>query len=121
MTQLKDLEFWIDLNLPPKMAKWLIDDFKVNAKSFKDLLFTDEPDIKVYKIAAQKSNMIIITTKDIDFSNYQNIVGSPPRILYLNVGNISNKNLKKLIEERFAEIIQIFLTTNEPLIEISTE
>jgi predicted nuclease of predicted toxin-antitoxin system len=121
MTQLNELEFWIDLNLPPKLANWLIEGFNVKAKSFKDLLFTDMPDVEVYKIAAKKSNMIIITTKDIDFSNYQNIVGAPPRILYLNVGNISNRNLKLLIQERFAEILQLFLTTNEPLIEISTE
>ncbi len=91
MTQLNELEFWIDLNLPPKMANWLIDDFNVNAKSFKDLLFTDISDVEVYKTAARKSNMIIVTTKDIDFSNYQNIVGSPPIVLYFNIGNISNK------------------------------
>jgi predicted nuclease of predicted toxin-antitoxin system len=121
MMQLNELEFWIDLNLPPKMANWLVEGFNVNAKSFKELLFEDVPDVEVYKIAASKSNMVIITTKDIDFSNYQNVVGAPPRILYLNIGNISNKNLKLLIEERFAEILQLFLTTNEPLIEISTE
>ncbi len=120
MTQLDDLEFWIDLNLPPKLANWLIEGFNVNAKSFKDLSFSDTPDVEVYKIAATKSNMVIITTKDIDFSNYQNVVGAPPRILYLNVGNISNKNLKILIGEKFAEILQLFLITKEPLIEIST-
>jgi predicted nuclease of predicted toxin-antitoxin system len=121
MTQLNDLEFWIDLNLPPKLANWIVEGFNVNAKSFKELSFTEVSDVEVYNIAARKSNMIIISTKDIDFSKYQNIVGAPPRILYLNVGNISNKNLKILFEERFAEILQLFLTTNEPLIEISTE
>ncbi len=120
MMQLKELEFWIDLNLPPQMAVWLKDEFNVNAKSFKELSFSDTPDVEVYKIAATKSNMIIITIKDIDFSNYQNVVGPPPRILYLNVGNISNKNLKILIQKRFAEILELFLTTKEPLIEIST-
>ncbi len=121
MIQLDELEFWIDLNLPPQMAIWLKEDFNVHSKSFKELLFTEVPDVEVYKIAATKSNKIIITTKDVDFSNYQNIVGPPPRILYLNIGNITNKNLKLLIENKFAEILNLFLTTNEPLIEISTE
>jgi predicted nuclease of predicted toxin-antitoxin system len=121
MTQLKDLEFWIDLNLPPQMATWLTENFGVNAKSFKDLNFTEVADVDVYKIAAIKPNIIIITTKDIDFSNYQNIVGAPPRILFLNIGNISNKNLKLLIEKKFEQILQLFLITNDPLIEISTE
>ncbi len=27
MTQLDELEFWIDLNLPPQMVSWLKDGF----------------------------------------------------------------------------------------------
>ena len=48
-------EFWIDLNLPPKMAQWLIENFGVDAKSFKELHFEITPDADVYKIA---ENMI---------------------------------------------------------------
>ena len=33
------LEFWIDLNLPPKMALWLTEGFNFVAKSFKELGF----------------------------------------------------------------------------------
>ena len=120
MTQLDEIEFWIDLNLPPQMASWLEEEFRVKAKSFKELQFEITPDVEVYKMAAQKDNKIIITTKDIDFSNYQKVAGAPPRILYLNVGNISNQNLKSLLQERFPEILYLFLTTNDPLIEIST-
>ena len=83
MTQLDEIEFWIDLNLPPQMAIWLEEEFRVKAKSFKELKFEITPDVEVYKMAAQKDNKIIITTKDIDFSNYQKVAGAPPRILYL--------------------------------------
>jgi predicted nuclease of predicted toxin-antitoxin system len=121
MTQLSSLEFWIDLNLPPKMADWLKEEFNVNAKSFKALNFALTPDVEVYKLAAKKNNIIVITTKDIDFKNYQNIIGAPPKILYLNVGNISNKNLKILMLEKFSAILELFLNTTESLIEISTE
>ena len=114
------LEFWIDFNLPPKMAVWLTADFNVLAKSFRDLNFDNSPDIEVYKIAASKPNTIIITTKDVDFIDYQNKVGAPPKILFLNVGNISNDHLKALIQNKFAEVLQIFLTTNQSYIEIST-
>jgi predicted nuclease of predicted toxin-antitoxin system len=114
------LEFWIDLNLPPKMAEWLTNDFDVFAKSFKELNFENTSDIEVYKIAAKTPGTIIITTKDIDFVNFQNSIGTPPKILYLNIGNISNENLKLLIQNKFAEVIQLFLKTNKSLIEIST-
>ena len=114
------LEFWIDYNLPPKMAIWLTADFNVAAKSFMELNFDNTPDFEVYKIAATKLNTIIITTKDVDFIDYQNKVGAPPKILFLNVGNISNDHLKTLIQNNFAEVLQIFLRTDQSYIEIST-
>ena len=112
-------EFWIDLNLPPHMAMWLREDFDVDAKSFKELNFDNVSDLEVYKIAAARTNTIIITTKDIDFINFQEFIGAPPKILYINVGNISNKELKSLILNKFADILQLFLKSHNALIEIS--
>lgn len=118
--QPEQFEFWIDLNLPPEMAAWISDGFKVKAKSFKDLNFDSISDIEVYKIAARSSTTIIITTKDIDFIDFQNSIGTPPKILYINVGNITNQNLKLLNQDKFLEILDLFLQTNKTLIEIST-
>lgn len=112
-------EFWIDLNLPPKMANWLIENFNVIAKSFKELDFETTPDAEVYKIAATHKNIIVITTKDVDFKNLQSAIGSPPRILYLNTGNISNEKLRKLILAKFAEVLQLFSDPENIFIEIS--
>lgn len=91
-----NIEFWIDLNLPPKMAEWLKTDFNVAAKSFIELGFGETDDAEVYKIAAKTHNTIIITTKGIDFINLQSNIGSPPKILYLNIGNVSNKRLREI-------------------------
>ncbi len=118
--QLNSFEFWIDFNLPPKMALWLQQDFNAKAKSFSELNFGATPDIEVYKIAATKPNTIIITTKDIDFINFQNVIGEPPKILYINVGNISNNDLHILIQKKFAEVLKLFLKTHQSIIEIST-
>ena len=71
--QQNNLEFWIGLNLPSVMAKWLQEDFKVSAKSFKELNFEMEEDISVFRKAANRINTIVITTKDIDFKNLGNI------------------------------------------------
>jgi predicted nuclease of predicted toxin-antitoxin system len=117
--QQNNLEFWIDLNLPPVMAKWLQEDFQVSAKSFKELNFETEEDILVFRKAATRINTIVITTKDIDFKNLVNDSSTPPKILYLNVGNISNKMLKEIIYKSFAEVIRIFSETDNSLIEIT--
>ncbi len=116
-----DLEFWIDNNLPPKMAKWLIDDFNVSAKSFLELGFQTMDDKEVFKLATIKINTIIITTKDIDFIKLSNLEIKTPKILYLNVGNISNKKLKIIIYKSFKDVIKTFLKTNESLVEINNE
>ena len=113
------IEFWIDFNLPPEMAVWLKEGFMVSAKSFRELNFDTTPDVDVYKIAAQQSNVIVITTKDVDFIDYQKVIGAPPKILYISVGNISNQNLKKIIQHNFADILQLFLQSDTSLIEIS--
>lgn len=117
--QPENIEFWIDLNLPPKMADWLKTGFNVTAKSFIELGFGETEDAIVYKTAAKRNNTIIITTKDIDFINLQNDIGVPPKILYLNVGNISNKQLKEIISKHFKEVLRLFTETNNFLVEIS--
>lgn len=112
-------EFWIDYNLPPKMALWLIEEFNVNAKTFKELQFETTPDAVVYKLAAKNENVIVITTKDIDFKYLQAEIGFPPKILYLNTGNISNTNLRKLIIAKFSEVLMLLSNPSNTLIEIT--
>lgn len=114
-----ELEFWIDLNLPPILATWLREDFKVNAKSFEELNLITASDADVFKLAKSKSNTIIITTKDYDFISLADDIGSPPKILYLNTGNISNKQLKQIIFDSFLDVIKIFSKTNQTIVEIT--
>ncbi len=52
--QVQNLEFWIDNNLPPKMADWLQIDFNVSAKSFQELGFQTTEDREVFRKASQK-------------------------------------------------------------------
>lgn len=69
--------------------------------------------------AAKQINTIIITTKDIDFKNLAENISIQPKILYLNVGNVSNKILKEIIYKSFKEVVRIFSETNDSLIEIT--
>ena len=117
--QPENIECWIDLNRPPKMADWIEADFNVSAKSFTELGFGETEDAVVYKTAAKNKNTTIITTKDIDFINLQNDIGPPPKILYLNVGNISNKQLQEIVNKHFKEALHLFTEANNFLVEIS--
>ena len=101
------------------MAIWLREAFAVNAKSFFELGFSLKTDVEVFKIAQSRLNTIVITTKDIDFLQFQEQSNNPPKILYINTGNISNKHLKEIVLKSFPEVISIFTKTNQTLIEIT--
>jgi predicted nuclease of predicted toxin-antitoxin system len=116
----KTPEFWIDMNLPPVMAIWLTEGFGVKAKTFKELGFDIKGDAEIFRIAKSQPFVVVITTKDIDFVYLSEDIGPLPKVLYLNTGNISNKQLKKIVEESFADVIRIFTETNQSLIEITT-
>ena len=85
--QQNNLEFWIDVNLPPVMAVWL-KDFGVSAKSFNELNYSTEEDISVFKKAVKRFNTVVMTSKDVDFKNLSEEIFPAPKIVYLNVGNI---------------------------------
>jgi predicted nuclease of predicted toxin-antitoxin system len=87
--QQNNMEFWLGVNLPPAMAKWFQEDFGIPAKSFKELNFDVGEDVIIFNIAAKGLNTIFNTTKDVDFKNLSEEINILPKILYLNVGNIS--------------------------------
>lgn len=117
--QQNNLEFWIDVNLPPAMAGWIQEDFGIPAKSFKELNFDTEQDVVVFTKAAKRLNTIVITTKDIDFKNLAEEMSIHPKILYLNIGNVSNKMLKEIIYKSLKNVIKTFSETDDFFIEIT--
>ena len=113
------LEFWIDVNLPPSMAKWIMDEYPVSAKSFAELNIAHKSDFEIFQFAMGQIATVIITTKDIDFVNFHDQHITTPKILKIQTGNISNKALKKIILSTFQEVIRLFTETNQTLVEIN--
>jgi predicted nuclease of predicted toxin-antitoxin system len=114
------LEFWVDMNLPSCLADWIIAEFKIPAKTFVQLGFQTTADIEVFKQAASQRNVIVITTKDYDFVNLK----SPhdrPKILYLNIGNVTNKVLREIFDQYFPEAFKILKDPSKVLVEIKNE
>jgi predicted nuclease of predicted toxin-antitoxin system len=117
--QHNNLEFWIDMNLPPSLAIWLTDNFNVVAKSFVELNFHTTEDAEVFKRASLYSSVIVITTKDYDFIKISNELDGKPRVLYLNIGNVTNKQLKEILSTHFSQALKILTETDQILVEIT--
>lgn len=114
------LHFWIDANLPPVMAIWLKEEYGVHATSFLELGFEKSSDAEVFKHALNNPSVIIITTKDIDFVNMsQSRQTKMPKILYMNIGNVTNTLLKVILHEGFTVALSRFLYTDTNIVEIT--
>ena len=112
-------EFWIDINLPDTLAVWIKEDYNLKAKTFKELNFATTTDYEIFKKASANASVVIITTKDYDFVELTDLPGDLPKVLYMNVGNVTNKKLREIFDNHFAEAIKILSKTNQQLVEIT--
>jgi predicted nuclease of predicted toxin-antitoxin system len=94
---------WVDAQLPPTLAAWLVKTFGVAAFSLKELGLRDAKDTEIFEAARQPN--LVIMSKDSDFVDLVCRLGSPPQILWITCGNVTNQNLRRLLSSTFAEAI----------------
>lgn len=100
---IKKYKWLIDTQLPPKLVNIFIDlgHDAVHTKSYAHGVFLTDADIR--KLALNEERIII--TKDSDFYNNHFKNAMMPPILYLRLGNISNKDLISLLKNNLSSII----------------
>jgi len=109
------MKYWIDAQLPPSLAIWLSEQFKVNAIALRDIGLRDAQDDEIFK-AARLENAVVIT-KDSDFVDLVLRLGAPPQILWITCGNATNQHLQKLLSTTFESAHQM-LKNGELIVEI---
>ena len=107
---------WVDAQLPPTLAAWIVETFGVTALSLKDLGLRDAKDTEIFEAAIQPN--LVIMSKDSDFVDLVCRLGSPPQILWLTCGNVTNKNLRRILTSTLPDAI-IQLQQGESVVEIS--
>jgi predicted nuclease of predicted toxin-antitoxin system len=60
-------------------------------------------DLEIFE-AARQDNLVIMT-KDSDFVDLVCRLGSPPQILWLTCGNVTNRNLRLLLSSTFLDAV----------------
>ena len=109
------MNYWIDAQLPPALAIWLSEKFKVTAVALRDIGLRDALDDEIFK-AAKLENAVVVT-KDSDFVDLVLRLGAPPQILWITCGNVTNQHLQKLFYATF-ENAHHMLKSGEPIVEI---
>ncbi|TRT81315.1 MAG: hypothetical protein EWV64_01780 [Microcystis flos-aquae Ma_QC_C_20070823_S18] len=77
---------------------------------------TEEPDTEIFQVA--KAQRAILMTKDSDFVDLVERLGSPPQIIWLTCGNTSNARLREILSETLPRALEL-LAAGETLVEIS--
>ncbi|MGC9343443.1 MAG: DUF5615 family PIN-like protein [Bacteroidales bacterium] len=75
----------------------LIEDIFPESKQVRNLKLENTTDRRIWNFA--KKNNYCIVTFDSDFYDLSLVQGSPPKIIWLRMGNTSTKSLEKIIRE----------------------
>ena len=112
------MKIWLDAQLPPTLAQWIRENFDLEAFALRELQLRDAKDLEIFT-AARAENAIIMT-KDSDFIDLVCRLGSPPQILWLTCGNVTNRNLRKLLTATLMDALEQ-LNRGEAIVEIGNK
>ena len=96
---------WVDAQLPPQLAEWVRTTLDHDAKAVRELGLRDADDRTIFD-AARKASAIVIS-KDVDFVELVSRLGSPPKLIWLTCGNVSNEALRTLLTARLAQALSV--------------
>lgn len=108
------MNFLIDAQLPPTFATWLIQQGHT-AQHIEDVGLHNADDIVIWNYALTSGATIV--TKDEDFAERTARTTSGPIIVWLRIGNATNRALLEWLEPRWPRIIAL-LETGDRLIEV---
>lgn len=110
------MTIWVDAYLSPAIATWISSTFGLTALALRDIGLRDAEDPEIFEAA--KAQDVIFMTKDSDFVDLVDRLGSPPQIIWLTCGNTSNARLREILSATLPQALE-FLRSGETLVEIS--
>ncbi|HQU92362.1 MAG TPA: DUF5615 family PIN-like protein [Pyrinomonadaceae bacterium] len=108
------MNFLVDAQLPPGLARWL-DERGHTASHVQDFDLGDAEDRLIWDHALKLGTIIV--TKDDDFAERTARTASGPIIVWLRIGNSTNRALFEWLEPRWGAITQL-LSEGNRLIEV---
>lgn len=112
------MKLWLDAQLSPEMASWIEKHFAIETVPVRNVGLRDASDVQIFEAAKQAG--VVLITKDSDFSQLIQRLGSPPKVIWLRCGNTSNERLRQIFERTLRNALEL-LEAGDDLIEISDE
>jgi predicted nuclease of predicted toxin-antitoxin system len=108
---------WVDAQLPPGIAAWIVATYGVAAVAVRDIGLRDADDRDIF--AAAKTQGVIVMTKDRDFVELVDRYGPPPHVIWLTCGNTTNARLHEILSATLRDALKL-VQSGERLVEISS-
>lgn len=108
------MHFLVDAQLPPTLVLW-IEAQGHSARHVADLGLDDAEDLDVWRQACADGTSLI--TKDSDFVAIRNSLHAGPAVVWLRIGNASNRALIAWLGQRWASIL-LALDAGSTIIEV---
>ena len=98
------MKLLFDENLSPKLPRTLADIFP-DSLHVRDvgMKATDDPIVWDYA----KANDLMIVSKDADMHDLSLVFGNPPKVVWLQLGNCSTRQVEELLRRDF-DVIKLF-------------
>lgn len=108
------MKFLIDQQLPPDLARWLIERGE-EAVHVREIGLRDAADGAIWARAVSEN--LIVVTKDEDFGARRSASGDGPTIVWLRIGNATNRSLLSWLMPRWSNI-EVALRGGATVIEV---
>ncbi|MEM7109542.1 MAG: DUF5615 family PIN-like protein [Bacteroidota bacterium] len=109
------MKLLFDQNISPKILKKLPGEFsECNQVRFVGL--EDATDLEIFEFA--KINEFAVVTFDYDFVDLNALRGTPPKIIYLNTGNLTTQSVSELILNNLSTIQHYLNSKNDDILEL---
>lgn len=105
----------LDAQLPPALAPWIMATFGIEAKSLRDLGLRDAKDRDIF-MAARAAGAVVIS-KDSDFVELVQSLGTPPQVVWLTCGNVTNERLQAVFAAAWPRVA-VLLAAGEAVVEL---
>jgi predicted nuclease of predicted toxin-antitoxin system len=109
-------ELWLDAQLSPIIAKWMAEYTGLTVKSSYSLQLNNLSDTVIYNMAKATGNVILIS-KDADFDELVNRLGSPPKLIVIKKGNCDNREMWEYIKPNILKAIRLLTTSAIDIVE----
>ncbi|MBY0503001.1 MAG: DUF5615 family PIN-like protein [Bryobacteraceae bacterium] len=82
----------------------LVEDLFPGSQHVREVELTNSPDLLIWDYARRQHFAIV--SKDADFYDRAMLIGAPPKVIFLQVGNCGTNDVARLIRESATQIMQ---------------